>query len=820
MKSTVKYALIFAGLVIVLAGTCVAMAVAYRNEIVKAVLSTVAQNNDIDFNASRAHWRLSRNLTKTSLRFDSVEVKSKVEDVSANAFSAQAAQVGVEVDLLSFVLRKELKIEKISISNGSLLLRPARKKAKVDKELDVEQALAGVKHLAVENFTVYVQDAQKISKTSLEKISLQLSSNKGLQIKAKGSLAFELLDAKGKNTLPRTGIALEATGKYAGGTLTLGHSKLNAEGVRLSAAGELGLQPFGKLDVTLNTKGLNLEKTLPLVRRYAALKELEGASGKSDISLNLSGSLSERGKIKISSSGSLSHGSVKLQGAENISVAHLNYLLQSNDINCSECYSCEFLKANVRYLDFELGGSAAIANFSAPRYSADATFKGDVKTLKIATLPEGEVVGNLRLKAASAKLDDIEQLEVLAQASGLKALVLESEYLVNGEIFAGKESATARISVESQVFTGDFEGKIKGYLPPMLDSTAAGTLDISGRINAEELNLDKLMAQEGNDNGKLSIRAVVDAQAKEMLLLNESFLNTSANVYYDKAGVTVGKLTTTVYGSKLSGEVKIGMPEGENKNLNMNLYFSDLEILKFKFLHKQFKLKEGSILGSAEGNLRLRSAFDEKGLDTKSMEGTLDFTISNGQLVEFEPILPLSKYIKPKLLQDVKFSALRNSIGIANGAITIPKMEIRSTALNTYVSGRQEFSGDFDYHLTLFVSELLRQKSKNIENPIREDKTKLFLRFTSKNGKVDVSHDSEEWSKNFEKKLQREADEIRASSGKPQGGTATTPSAPPQPDKVEISWEEEPREEKKPEKPQPKEEKKKSAPAVQIEWEE
>jgi hypothetical protein len=144
-------------------------------------------------------------------------------------------------------------------------------------------------------------------------------------------------------------------------------------------------------------------------------------------------------------------------------------------------------------------------------------------------------------------------------------------------------------------------------------------------------------------------------------------------------------------------------------------------------------------------------------------------------------------------------------------------MEVRSSALNTYISGNQQINGDFDYHITLFVSELLRQKNRNIENPICDDKTKLFLRFTSKNGKRNVGLDSEEWSNNFSKKIQREAAEIRAESGK----ASNTPAAAN--DKIKLDWEEETLEEKTPETPKKEERKKpseKQKSEVKIEWDE
>jgi len=189
------------------------------------------------------------------------------------------------------------------------------------------------------------------------------------------------------------------------------------------------------------------------------------------------------------------------------------------------------------------------------------------------------------------------------------------------------------------------------------------------------------------------------------------------------------------------------------------------------------------------GQYRSKPTSTKGGWTVKTAVCTVSFTVENGRLVEFEPIQALSKHMKKRLLQDVKFSALRNTITVENGTITIPRMEVRSTALNAYISGKQMINGDFDYRLTLFVNELLLQKNRNIENPIREDKTKLFLRFTSKNGKKDVGMDSQEWGKNLEKKIQREVDEIRGARQPKEDKENKKKPLPEQKSDVKVEWE-------------------------------
>ena len=72
----------------------------------------------------------------------------------------------------------------------------------------------------------------------------------------------------------------------------------------------------------------------------------------------------------------------------------------------------------------------------------------------------------------------------------------------------------------------------------------------------------------------------------------------------------------------------------------------------------------------------------------------------------------LSKFIAVSELNDIRFASLKNRIEIKNRKITIPKMEINSTALNLSVSGAHTFDNIMDYHFKLLLGDLLSKKAR------------------------------------------------------------------------------------------------------------
>ncbi len=108
-------------------------------------------------------------------------------------------------------------------------------------------------------------------------------------------------------------------------------------------------------------------------------------------------------------------------------------------------------------------------------------------------------------------------------------------------------------------------------------------------------------------------------------------------------------------------------------------------------------------------------------------------TIEQGELIKFEPLMALSRYLKGADLQNIRFSTLTNNIDIRQRKIYIPAMEIHSTALEMTASGTHTFDNIVDYRIQLLLSQLAGKKVKQMNTEfgtIEDDglgRTKMFL---------------------------------------------------------------------------------------------
>jgi hypothetical protein len=135
-----------------------------------------------------------------------------------------------------------------------------------------------------------------------------------------------------------------------------------------------------------------------------------------------------------------------------------------------------------------------------------------------------------------------------------------------------------------------------------------------------------------------------------------------------------------------------------------------------------------------------------------------NLTIENGELVNFEPMLALSKYVKGADFKNIKFSTLKNQIEIRNQVINIPTMEIKSSAMDVTASGTHTFDNIVDYHFQLYLSQLIGKivRDQNTEFGTIEDdglgRMRIFINMKGPAGNPKITYDR----KGIEQKIQQD----------------------------------------------------------------
>ena len=144
--------------------------------------------------------------------------------------------------------------------------------------------------------------------------------------------------------------------------------------------------------------------------------------------------------------------------------------------------------------------------------------------------------------------------------------------------------------------------------------------------------------------------------------------------------------------------------------------------------------------------------------------------ITDGELIEFEPMLGLARYINVSELKHIHFSELVNRIIIRDEIITIPQMDIHSSAFNISLSGTHHFDNNFSYKTQVLLSEVLAGQTKKIKSgtekfgEIEDDgfgKTILYLSIEGNTDDYKVSYDTKTAMQEVKKNLNNEKKELK-----------------------------------------------------------
>jgi hypothetical protein len=174
-----------------------------------------------------------------------------------------------------------------------------------------------------------------------------------------------------------------------------------------------------------------------------------------------------------------------------------------------------------------------------------------------------------------------------------------------------------------------------------------------------------------------------------------------------------------------------------------------------------------NIKGQFTGNLQLLFLMDKDfKIDPTSVIASIDANILNGQLINFEPMKKLSRFVDEKELEHIRFSELKNNIYIENQKISIPEMLIKSNISNISISGTHTFDQQMDYKIALPLKNLNKahRDKDDAFGAIEEDeKGNTILHLTIK-GNADnykVAYDAKRTSVKIKEDLKKEKVELQ-----------------------------------------------------------
>ncbi|HYE53591.1 MAG TPA: AsmA-like C-terminal region-containing protein, partial [Chitinophagaceae bacterium] len=190
-----------------------------------------------------------------------------------------------------------------------------------------------------------------------------------------------------------------------------------------------------------------------------------------------------------------------------------------------------------------------------------------------------------------------------------------------------------------------------------------------------------------------------------------------------------------------------GSLEGMQSNihrLNMNASLQSINISKLFQSFNNFgldDLESKNIRGLLTTNIQLTGILDnEATLDPSSLNGVIDLSLLQGQLIDFEPLQKMSLFLlKKRDFSNLEFAELKNRFELNGRFLVINRMEVQSTALSMYVEGLYDLRGDStDLVIQVPLSNLKKRKPDYVpENKGLDAKTGMSVYVRARSGKGD-----------------------------------------------------------------------------------
>ncbi|MGI8891886.1 MAG: AsmA-like C-terminal region-containing protein [Bacteroidia bacterium] len=220
--------------------------------------------------------------------------------------------------------------------------------------------------------------------------------------------------------------------------------------------------------------------------------------------------------------------------------------------------------------------------------------------------------------------------------------------------------------------------------------------------------------------------------------------NIKGNILLKKQVLSASVLSFNAMDGSVNIRGDIDASKGRNITMKCDADIRQIDIHKLFFQMENFgqlTMRDKNLKGHVTADIHFSSVWSRDLVaDMDKVYVKSNVKIENGELIDFEPMLALSRYIKVSELKQIKFSTLQNSIEIKKQMIYIPQMEIKSNALNLTASGIHSFDNNIDYQMQLLLSEILGKKVREQKSEfgrVEDDGLGRMTLFLAMKGKAD-----------------------------------------------------------------------------------
>lgn len=458
-------------------------------------------------------------------------------------------------------------------------------------------------------------------------------------------------------------------------------------------------------------------------------------------------------------------------------------------------------------LSGDLESSGIISLLTNPGFEANGVVRTNLRIY--GKLPHKEKYLPADLLSLSRSVNmNFRSVNILFPGSGLKAEKLKGNLMVADNLWF--DGITFTLEDSEVAMNGRITGA-ENFLPGNNGNIIVTAGIWSDRFDTEiisRLTTDKANKTSDTDRKSISGRLAVNMDIRLDSLIVGNFRSSmlSSEVNYSNKFINISSFSLSALGGGLSGNAAIALLS-TGRYLGKGWFdITSIDIRETFSVFNNFRqqyITDKNLQGRLTGTLNITSELDSLFRpDINSLDVSGNYLIRDGELIAFEPVLKLSRFVELSELQDIKFSELKNDIVIKNRSVGIPSMDIKSSAFDLSVSGNHSLDGLYTYHLRLLMSDLMSRRAREKNAGVSEfgviendnlGKTSLYLKIEGSRDGSKVSWDMKNMKGDIKKDVGQEKVNLKTIL-REEYGWYSNDSVPPvkkeETRKFRIVWEE------------------------------
>ena len=804
-KRIIRIAIILSSVFLLFAGLSFILGIIFKEEIKNHVVNEInkeinvkVQVRTIDLSALRKFPFMSLVLNDVIVWSSGDFEKEQFNRTDADTLFA-ASKIFLQLNLFD-IIKQDYRIKKIHALNGKLNLLTDRYglknylifKQKSNPSEEVSIALDGLK---ISGFTWnYINLSEKVfAKGQLTDVNLkgQFASS-SFSLTTAGDFSIEDFSSKNASFTRNLIVGIKMNMDVHDSVYTINSGELRLNDIDFNITGSITSEQFTVLGIQLKADGLDLVSFFSSIPLEIKSMNNFKPSGKLDITANISGKTGRNAVPGINASFTLTNGKLIVLKPERFRLEGISLKGTFSNGPRHNLYS-----SSVKLNEYEftngknhLKGSLYIMNFSDPDIKAVLNGTFEARLLSgIIVVPgfkfdDGVIHPDLTIHTVLSgnrkfERDNIVSSGIYGNAqvenvSGTLPGVKEYIKTINGEIRFDDDTWFPKLNARTENSDLQMEIEADHVLGYFLYKKSS--LWLKGEIKSGYLDLKKFIPGNSSDSvesvfpKKLYMKLSYTAEGMEYGKFHADKL--ASGIDY-KPGILVlsGLNFNSMKGRINTDAIVSEKPDGKIM-LSGNCNLEKIDINKLFYTFNNFAQKfiiddnlRGLISGKLESSIILDQRFQP---DFSTLAATSDIVITNGELVNFEPIRDLSRFVELSELEHIRFSTLQNSILIKESKVYIPQMDINSSAFNITTSGTHRFDNYFEYKLKVQLYQLLAKKMKDkkrdefgiIEND--NQGANIFLSINGTPEDYKIKYDRKEAVNKIRTDLQKEKTVIKA----------------------------------------------------------